>query len=145
MTCQFLTLCGDGDRIHKWLWCVGRLILATDNWSIHTNLSNFHSTTIITRQTDLGMNPGLSYLRLLLDFVSLFIILYFDYCYGFKEEAQILPDNPQVNTKINIAVCFPLAQLFSAHSMRMHKDRNALHCHSHTALRNWWFGLLGIL
>jgi len=30
-----------------------------------------------------------------------------------------------------------LAELFSVHSLRMHKDHNAVHYKGHTALRNW--------
>ena len=46
--------------------------------------------------------------------------------------------------KINAAVGLPLAQLFSLHSLRMHKHCNALRYHSHTALRNWWYSLRDI-
>jgi len=38
-------------QINKWLCGIGRLILATDNWSTHTNLSHCHSNTINTRLT----------------------------------------------------------------------------------------------
>ena len=46
-------------QISKWLWYIGRLILATDNCSTHPDLSHCHSATINTRETDLGMNAGI--------------------------------------------------------------------------------------
>ena len=45
------------------------------------------------------------------------------------------------NKKISV---LPLAQLFSVHSLWMHKDHSAVHYNSHMALRNWWLGLLGV-
>ena len=86
-------------QISKWLWCIGRLILATDSWSTETDLSHWHSTTIIIRQADQRMNRILCTDMLLPDYLSLFIVLCFVYFYGFNRGPQILPDNPQVDTK----------------------------------------------
>jgi len=58
-------------QISKCLWYIGRLILATDNCSTHTDLSYCHSTTINTRQTDLRMNPSFCIERVLPTCLSL--------------------------------------------------------------------------
>ena len=84
-------------QISKWLWCIGRVILATDNWSTQIILFQCHSTTINTRQT--GMNPGLWTERLVPDYLSTFIILCFDYSYGFNKAPQILPETRQFPTE----------------------------------------------
>jgi len=60
-------------QIRKWLWCICRLILATDSWSTETDLSHWHSTTINTRQTDQRMNLGLGMERLVADCLCLLI------------------------------------------------------------------------
>ena len=131
-------------QISKCLWYIGRLILATDSWSTHTNLSHCHSTTINTRQTELGKKPGLCTDRLLPDYVSysfLFCVL-FNLMVLAKNHKHCLRSHKLIINNKLIAV-LPLDQLFSVHSMRMHKDHNALYYHSHTALQNWWLRLLG--
>jgi len=45
------------------------------------------------------MNPGLCTDSLLPDYLSLFIILCFDQSYGFNEERQMLPEDPQIESK----------------------------------------------
>jgi hypothetical protein len=65
-------------QISKWLRCIGRLILATDSWSTETDLSHCHWSTLNKRQTDQEMNPGLWDGRLLTNYLSFFIILYFN-------------------------------------------------------------------
>ena len=45
--------------------------------------------------------------------------------------------------KLNTSFGLTLVELCSVHSMRMHKDRNALHFHSHAALGNCWFVFAG--
>ena len=77
-------------QISKRLWCIGRLILATDSWRTEINLSHCHSTIINTRQTDLGVNPTLCTDRLLPDYLS-FLLICFDKSFGFYDEPQILP------------------------------------------------------
>ena len=88
-------------QISKWLWCIGRLIVATDSWRTETNLSHCHWTTINTRQTDLGVNPTLCTDMLLSDYLCFFIILCFDKSYGFYEEPQIQPENGKLIRRMN--------------------------------------------
>jgi len=64
-------------QISKWLWCIGRVILATDNWSTRTDLSHCHSSTTNPRNADLGMKPSRCTERLVADFLPFFIILCF--------------------------------------------------------------------
>jgi hypothetical protein len=126
-------------QISKWLWCIGRLILATDNWSTETNLSHCHWTTINNRQTP-GNEPssldyeGFAYLSLL------FCVLINFWLYG-------RTTNPawehRLGPKINTSFGLPLAQLFSVHLLRRRMGHNAVHYHSHTALRNCWLRFLG--
>ena len=127
--------------ISKWLWCIGGVTLATDSWRTETNLSHCHSPIINTSLNDLGVNPDFWTERLLPHYLSFFIILCFDQSYEFNEDHKSCLQTHKLLPNRNKAVGLPLAQLFSVHSLRMHKHYNALHCHSHTALRNWWYTL----
>jgi hypothetical protein len=64
-------------QISKWLWCIGRVILATDSWSTRTDLPQWHSSTTNPRNADLGMKPSRCTERLVADFLPFFIILWF--------------------------------------------------------------------
>jgi hypothetical protein len=125
----------------KWLWCIGSLILTTDSWSTETDLSNCYTTTINTRLTDQRMNTTLCTERLLPDCLSslLFCVLFI--FMALIEDHKSCLTTHKLIPKIITDVGLPLAQLFSVHSLRMHMGQNALHYHSHTALRNWWLCL----
>ena len=128
-------------QIGEWLWCIGRVILATGNWSTETNLSQCHSSTINPRYTDMGMNPALWTEKMVPDYLHAFLFFFFWLISWLKEGPQILPANPKADKKNKQRFDLPLCQLFSVHSLRMHMGHNALHYHSHTALRNWWYSL----
>ena len=123
-------------QISKWLWCIGRLILATDSWRTETNLSHCHSTTINMSQTDLRMT-------FVLTGFCLTACLSVFFCVLINLLASMKNHKPSHRThklieEINTPVGLPLVQLLAIHSLRMHSGHNALHYHSHTALRNWW-------
>ena len=130
-------------QISKCLWYIGRLILATDNCSTYTDLSHCHPTDINTRQRNWQWTQAS-----LLTCCCLTTCLCLLFCVLINLKALVKNHKCCLRThkfipKINAEVCLPLDQLFSVHSLWMHKDHNALHYRSHTALRNWWLGVQG--
>jgi hypothetical protein len=139
-------------QISKWLWYIGRVILATDNWSTETDLSHWHWTTINTRQTDQRMNPGLCTDRVLPDYMFSLLLCVLINVMGliqnhkFCLKTKLIPKinrtlaYPWLNCSLSIPwECKRTVMHYTAIVIR-HSETGDLSCWEHVkvAFHPWW-------